>query len=146
MRNAFFERPFSSSIGSPRFLRAAMPAPAKAPRRDPYKKMSDKEVRLARLWYKEDGMDSVEIAELLRRNKSTVTRLPVVGKERKAQGRPAMWATRPLTSWSRCWITWGVQADANHEVTVDMLRHRTPRPQRVQLRTLGRDQAPHARD
>ena len=67
-----------------------MPAPAKAARRDPYKKTSDKEVRLERLWYKEDGMDQVEIAELLRRDKSTMTRLLVMGKKRKPQGRPAI--------------------------------------------------------
>ena len=39
----------------------------KAARRDPYKKLSDEEIRLARLWYKEDGIEPAEIAELLRR-------------------------------------------------------------------------------
>ena len=60
-----------------------MPAPMKAARRDPYKKMSDEEVRLARLWYKEDEVDPSEVAELLRRDKSTMARLLVMEKERK---------------------------------------------------------------
>ena len=86
----FRARVFSFDWLVTRLLRAAMPAPMKAARRDPYKKMSDEEVRLARLWYKEDGMDPAEIAELLRRDKSTMTRLLVMGKERKPEGRPAI--------------------------------------------------------
>ena len=128
MRNAFFERPFSSSICTPRFLRAAMPAPAKAARRDPYKKTSDKEVRLERLWYKEDGMDQVEIAELLRRDKSTMTRLLVMGKKRKPQGRPAILDDAAFDNLVALLDYMVVQADANHEVTVDMLRRRNPAP------------------
>ena len=71
MRDVFLEHPLSCSIDSPRLLRPAMPAPMKAAmkaaRRDPYKKLSDEEIRLARLWYKEDGVEPAEIAELLRR-------------------------------------------------------------------------------
>ena len=50
----------------------------KAARRDPYKKLSDEEVRLAKLWYDEDDMEPSEIAALLRRDKSTMTRLLVM--------------------------------------------------------------------
>ena len=35
--------------------------------RDPYQKLSSDEIRLARLWYDEDGMEPSEIASLLRR-------------------------------------------------------------------------------
>ena len=90
MRDALSSTPFSCSTDFPRILRPAMPAPTTAASRDPYKKLSDEEVRLARLWYKEDGMSPAEIAELLRRDKSTMTRLLVMEKERKPQGRPAM--------------------------------------------------------
>ena len=36
--------------------------------------MSSEEIRLANMWYKEDDMEPKEIAELLHRDKSTVTR------------------------------------------------------------------------
>ncbi len=47
----------------------------KAARRDPCKKLSDEEIRLAKLWFDEDDMEPSEIAALLRRDKSTMTRL-----------------------------------------------------------------------
>ena len=47
------------------------------PHRNPYQKLSKEEIRLAGMWHKEDGMDSSEIAQLLRRDKSTMTRLLV---------------------------------------------------------------------
>ena len=49
--------------------------------RDPYNKLSAGEVRLARPWYKEDGMEPSEIASLLRRGKSTMTRLLAMQKD-----------------------------------------------------------------
>lgn len=39
-----------------------------------FTKMSSEEIRLANMWYKEDDMEPKEIAELLHRDKSTVTR------------------------------------------------------------------------
>ena len=53
--------------------RAPAPAPMKVARRDPYKKLSDQEIRLAKLWFDEDDMEPSEIAALLRRDKSTMT-------------------------------------------------------------------------
>ena len=53
-----------------------MPAPMKAARRDPYKKLSDEEVHVARLWYKEDGMDLVEVAEPLGPRGPTCVKYP----------------------------------------------------------------------
>ena len=49
--------------------------------RDPYKKLSTEEIRLAKMWYEEDGMDLSEIAELLRRDESSMTRLLVTQKD-----------------------------------------------------------------
>ena len=63
-----------------------MPAPMKVARRDPYRKLSDEEIRLARLWHKEDGMEPSEIAGLLRRDKSTMTRLLVMKNGARATG------------------------------------------------------------
>ena len=61
-------------------LRGAMPRPRVAKKhlkvsRDPYKKMSCEEVRLARMWHTEDHMEPCEIAGLLLRDTSTMTRL-----------------------------------------------------------------------
>ena len=47
---------------------------------DPYKKLSTEEIRLAKMWYDEDGMGPSEIAELLRRDKSSMTRPLVMQK------------------------------------------------------------------
>ena len=57
------------------------------PQRDPYTKLSADEVRLAKLWHAEDGMSPLEIAALLRRDKSTMIRLLVLQAERVTQGR-----------------------------------------------------------
>ena len=86
--------------------KAAALAPMKAARRDPFKHLSSDEMRLAKLWYTEDDMEPSEIAALLRRDKSTMTRLLVMQKERQTQGRPPCWTKPPLTSWSPCWKTW----------------------------------------
>ena len=61
----------------------AQPAP-----RDPYTKLSAEEIRLAKLRYDEDDMQPSKIAELLRRDKSTMTRLLVKQEVRMKEGRP----------------------------------------------------------
>ena len=48
---------------------------AKQPARDLYRKLRAEEIRLARMWHPEDDREPSEIAALLRRNKSTLTRL-----------------------------------------------------------------------
>ena len=60
--------------------RGRRPASARAP----YKKLSSEEMRLARMWYTEDGMSADEIAGLLRRDRSTMTRLLVMGQAPQA--------------------------------------------------------------
>ena len=47
---------------------------------DPYKKLSTEENRLAEMWHDEDCMGPSEIAELLRRDKSSMTRLHLMQK------------------------------------------------------------------
>ena len=39
-----------------------------------FNRMSSEELRLAKLWYDEDGKAPLEISQLLRRDKSTITR------------------------------------------------------------------------
>ena len=45
---------------------------------------------MAKMWHEEDGMAPAEIAQLLRRDKSTMTRLLVQRTERKKDGRPKL--------------------------------------------------------
>ena len=54
----------------------------------PGKLLSSEEIRLAKMWYEDDDMTPGEIAELLRRNKSTMTRLLVKQDERTGRGQP----------------------------------------------------------
>ena len=44
-----------------------------------FRKMSTEELRLAKTWHEEDDMTPREIADLLRRDKSTITRHVVQG-------------------------------------------------------------------
>ena len=55
-----------------------------------FTKMSAEELRLAKMWYEEDDMTPSEIADLLRRHKSTITRHVVKGLIQKRDGRPRM--------------------------------------------------------
>ncbi len=96
----------------------------KAARRDPYKKLSDEEMRLAKLWFDEDDMEPSEIAALLRRDKSTMTRLLVMEKERKKEGRPVILDEAAVDKLTALLDHMVVVADAQYEVTVDMLRRR----------------------
>ena len=69
-------------------------------------------------------MEPSEVAALLRRDKSTMTRLLVMEKERKKEGRPTILdegAVDKLIALLDCTV---VVADAQYEVTVDMLRRR----------------------
>ena len=60
------------------------------PHRNPYQKLSKEEIRLAEMWHKEDGMDPSEIAQLLCRDKSTMTMLLVKRAMRKKDGQPQL--------------------------------------------------------
>ena len=53
-----------------------------------FNKMSSEELRLAKLWYDEDGKTPLEISQLLRRDKSTITRHVVKRTHQKRDGRP----------------------------------------------------------
>ena len=55
-----------------------------------WRKLSDEEIRLARMWYEVDGKSPKAIADLLHRDKSTMTRLLVKQLERKDSHPPAL--------------------------------------------------------
>ena len=111
------------------------------PHRNPYHKLSKEEIRLAKMWHKEDGMDPSEIGELLRRDKSTMTRLLVKQLERKKDGRPQLLDTAAVDELVAHLDHMVVTADGKYEVTVDKLR-RLARA-RASCRTISR--ALHAR-
>ena len=105
--------------------KVAAGARKKVDRRDPYRKLSSEEIRLAQLWHAEDDMEPSEIASLLRRDKSTMTRLLVMGEERKKDGRPALLDDAAVDKLVALLDHMVVEADGAHEVTVDMLRRRS---------------------
>lgn len=96
---------------------------------------------MAKMWHKEDGMDPSEIGDLLRRDKSTMTRLLVKQTARKTDGRPQLLDDDAIDALVAHLDHMIVTADGEYEVTVDMLR----RHARVQAscRTISR--ALHAR-
>ena len=53
-----------------------------------FNRMSSEELRLAELWYGEGGKTPLEISQLLRRDKSTITRHVVRRTHKKRDGRP----------------------------------------------------------
>ena len=93
--------------------------------RDPYKKMSCEEVRLARMWHTEDHMEPCEIAGLLRRDTSTMTRLLLLQNERKQDGRPVALDGAAVDKVIVLLDHMVVVANGRYEVTVDMLRRRS---------------------
>ena len=97
---------------------------AKRAPRDPYRKMTDEDIRLARVWLTEGDMEPSEIAALLRRDKSTLTRLLLMSKERKKQGRPIMLDDGAVGELVSLWDFMVAKAGGRYEVTVDMLRRK----------------------
>ena len=55
-----------------------------------WKKLSSEDLRLATMWFHDDSKSPSEIAELLHRDRATLTRLLVQKKSPQKQGRPPM--------------------------------------------------------
>ena len=92
------------------------------PHRNPYRKLVQDEIRLAKMWHEEDDMPPSDIAQLLRRDKSTMTRLLVQRRERKKDGRPKLLDSAKIDEVVACLDHLIVTADGQYEVTVDQLR------------------------
>ena len=69
----------------------------------PGKALSLDEVRLAKMWYEEDEMTPTEIAKLLRRHKSSLTRLLVQQGERLRRGQPKVLSSDSVDTLVACW-------------------------------------------
>ena len=84
--------------------------------------MNPTEVHLAKKWYVEDGESTATIAERLGRDQSTITRLLVQRKVRKAQGRPPVLTTVVVDRLEKRLNDMIIKADGKCEVTVAMLK------------------------
>ena len=93
-----------------------MPAPRQ------FTKMSGEELLLAKMWYEEDDMPPMEIADLLRRDKSTITRHVVKRVEPKRDGRPRRLSSAEVDSLVEFLGKMIKKADRQYDVTVDMLQ------------------------
>ena len=88
----------------------------------PGKLLSPDEIRLAKMWYAEEDMTPGEIAKLLRRDKSTMTRLLVKEPERLTRGQPKVLSETDIDEMVEEVNRMVEEADGEWEVTVDMLR------------------------
>ena len=90
-----------------------------------WKKMGDVEAGLAKMWYEQDGKSPGEIAELLHRNKSTVTRRLCLGNPIVKQGRRAVLTEAQVDKLQKKLEEMIKKASNKYEVTVTMLRNAT---------------------
>ena len=88
----------------------------------PGKLLSAEEMRLAMTWYQEDDMTPGEIGKLLRRDKSTMTRLLVKQSERLSRGQPKALSSDEVDRVVGVLNRMLAEADGEHEVTAAMLR------------------------
>ena len=80
---------------------------------------------MAKRWYHDDGIKPSEIADRLGRSKSVLTRLLVKQMPRKKQGRAPLLSKAQVDYLQKRLHEMVVQANAEHRVTVDMLRKTT---------------------
>ena len=84
--------------------------------------LSAVEIRLAKMWFNEDEMTPAEIGKLLRRDKSTMTRLLVKQDERLSRGQPKAMSSDEIDSLVGVLNRMLVEANGEYEVTAAMLR------------------------
>ena len=87
-----------------------------------FNRMSSEELRLAKLWYDEDGKTPLDISQLLRRDKSTITRHVVKRTEQKRDGRPRALTESEVDALESLLVKMIKKANREYEVTLEMLR------------------------
>ena len=105
-------------------------------------KLSAEEQRLANMWFHEDGKSPAEIAKLLRRDKSTMTRLLVKKVHGKRDGRLVMLRKTEVDVLVAKLKSMIKTAKCKYMVTVKMLKRATRT--KASVRTIAR--ALHARN
>ena len=98
--------------------------------------MSPDEIRLAKLWYNEDDVTPREIAQRLRKVKSTITRAVVQDVPRIGRGRKRALSDANVDATIKCLECMIEEARGRKEVTLQML-HKESRC-KVSCRTLAR--------
>ena len=83
-----------------------------------WQELSAEEIRLALMWYEQDGKSPKELADLLHRDKSTMTRLLVKKVERKKDGRPPALTTAQIDALEKKAEAMIDEADGEWRVTV----------------------------
>lgn len=99
-------------------------------------KMSSEEIRLANMWYKEDGKSCYEIAQLLHRGVATIVNRVRHRMLLKKQGRPCALTDAQVRAAAAMLEKMVRKAKGEYEVTAEMLRRRLRL--RVTARTLLR--------
>ena len=89
----------------------------------PWRKMSAEVMRLADMWFHDDGMSPSEIAELLHRDKSTLTRYLVMRRERKIDGRPRAFTEEEIDRMVKKLEDMIIVAKQEYRVTAAMLKN-----------------------
>ena len=87
-----------------------------------FNRMSSEELRLAKQWYDEDGKTPLEISQLLRRDKSTITRHVVKRTHQKRDGRPRALTESEVDALESLLVKMIKKANREYEVTLEMLR------------------------
>ena len=87
-----------------------------------FNRMSSEELRLANLWYDEDGKTPLEISQLLRRDKSTITRHVVKRTHQKRDGRSRALTESEVDALESLLVKMIKKASREYEVTLEMLR------------------------
>ena len=87
-----------------------------------WKKLSSEELRLAKKWYFDENMKPADIAGLLGRDKSTLTRILVKQVPRKKQGRPRVLSEADIDFLERRLHELIVKSMGKYHVTAAMVK------------------------
>ena len=87
-----------------------------------WSKMSSEEIRLANMWFHDDGKAPSAIAELLHRDKSTLSRLLVLTRERKTDGHPRAFTEDQIGRIIQKLEEMVLKANKEWRVTADMVK------------------------
>jgi len=101
-----------------------------------WRKMSAEECRLTKMWREQDGKTPGEIAQLLHRNKSTITRHIYAKKADLKQGRRSALSDTQIDALVSKTESYIKQAKGRYRITFDLIKRRSR--MRASVRTLRR--------
>jgi len=101
-----------------------------------WKAMSSEECRLARMWSTEDGLPITQIAKLLRRNKSAISRQLASSEDKEKPGRQFMLSEAQVDRLVKKTKEYIKQAKGRYRITYALLKKRTRT--KASIRTIQR--------